>query len=89
MICTIPLVEDPDSFYSELYRFMNMTECGSPIIVVDPREYGWKNSIFQTASIMVVTYLDRKNKQYSYMAEDIIHDDWRIACHDWLKRREK
>ena len=79
-----PLITNLTSFHWELDRFFN-------IHPNDMDHEGWENPIFKDIAVpMTITYSKHKNKDYSvYEAlNDIKPMDWKIACFDWIRRRD-
>ena len=80
-----PLVDDPESFKNELFRFLE-----------DPHTKmgGARNSIFPTVAYPMITaweaYRNVKDLEYAInVAATIEAKDWQIACVEWLKRRKE
>ena len=78
------LITDPLRFHWELDRFFN-------IHPNDMDQQGWENPAFKDIAVpMTITYSKHKNKDSSvYEAlNDIKPMDWKIACFDWIRKRD-
>ena len=78
------LITDPLRFHWELDRFFN-------IHPNDMDQQGWENPAFKEIAVpMTITYSKHKNKDSSvYEAlNDIKPMDWKIACFDWIRKRD-
>ena len=82
-----PLITEPEVFEWELKRFFT----------IHPNDFdhhfdGWANPAFKDIAVpMMRAYALHKKKKFSvYKAlDDIKPVDWKIACFDWIRKRDK
>lgn len=86
----VPLVKDPAKFDKELSKFYedwvgkDITTKGLGPVCTEP-------FLCDVAFPMAVAYCEHKARNYTAAlnwASEILSDDWRIACTNWLRRRE-
>lgn len=86
----VPLVRSPEVFDSELPGFVESHRQGLPKIMRYPPF--WKEPFLQTvAQPAMLAYHFHKAQEYDRAIAwslDIAADDWRIACHNWIKKRQ-
>ena len=84
----VPLVTDPDSFDWELKRFFGIHPMDFEAVTD-----GWENAAFTKVAIpMMQCYAAYKIGEFDYAYEQglkIKALDWRRACLDWIRKREK
>ena len=77
---SFPLVDNPENWMTDLDIFMK-----------DQNKSGYINSFFvHVADPMRRSWRWYKNKDYPgalAMVEEIVAEDWKLACHQWLTRR--
>jgi thymidylate synthase len=90
----VPLVKDVAQFDKELPAFLS-TWCGRNYLeayVTTKELCGCQEPFLKTVAFpMVVAYWFHKKRQYGsalQWASEIMADDWRIACTDWLLKRK-
>jgi thymidylate synthase len=85
----LPLVNDPDNFDADLYKYMIITDAGHPSSTTF-----YHNEFFsRVASPMRDAYRFWKHDRDYVSAERamtyVVAEDWRLAGEQWLRRRDK